>query len=101
MAEFPYPGDRLVTVFGGSGFLGRYIVRAFSRAGWRVRAAMRRPDHAGFLQPNGDVGQVHSVQANLRYPDSVARVIEGADIVVNAAGIKSQKGRQNYEAVHV
>jgi NADH dehydrogenase len=101
MAEYPYPGDRLVTVFGGSGFIGRHVVRAFSRAGWRVRAAMRRPDHAGFLQPSGAVGQIHSVQANLRYPDSLAAVIEGAEIVVNAAGIKRQQGRQNYEAVHV
>jgi NADH dehydrogenase len=101
MAEYPYSGDRLVTVFGGSGFVGRHVVRAFSRAGWRVRAAMRRPDHAGFLMPSGTVGQIQAVQANLRYPESVAHVIEGAEIVVNAAGIKSQRGRQNYEAVHV
>jgi uncharacterized protein YbjT (DUF2867 family) len=101
MAEYPYPSDRIVTVFGGSGFVGRQIVRAFSRAGWRVRAAMRRPDHAGFLQPSGTVGQIQSVQANLRYPYSLAAAVEGAEIVVNAAGIKSQQARQNYEAVHV
>jgi uncharacterized protein YbjT (DUF2867 family) len=101
MAEFPYSSDRLVTVFGGSGFVGRHIVRAFARQGWRVRAAMRRPDLAGFLQPLGTVGQIQAVQANLRYPDSLAAAVEGAEIVVNAAGVKSQHGRQSYEAVHV
>ena len=101
MTELPYPSDRLVTVFGGSGFVGRHIVRAFARQGWRVRAAMRRPDLAGFLQPMGVVGQVQAVQANLRYPDSVAAAVEGAEIVINAAGVKAQTGRQSYEAVHV
>ncbi len=101
MAETPYSSDRLVTIFGGSGFIGRHIVRAFARQGWRVRAAMRRPDLAGFLQPLGSVGQVQPVQANLRYPDSVAAAVEGAEVVVNAAGVKSQSGRQSYEAVHV
>ena len=101
MAEFPSSGDRLVTVFGGSGFVGRHIVRAFARRGWRVRAAVRRPDLAGFLQPIGNVGQVSAVQANLRYPASLAAAVEGADIVINAAGVKTQSGRQSYEAVHV
>ena len=101
MAEFPAPGDRLATVFGGSGFLGRYIVRAFAQAGWRVRAAVRRPDLAGFLRPYGAVGQVEPVQANVRFPDSVAAVVEGAEIVVNACGIPSESGRQRFESVHV
>jgi nucleoside-diphosphate-sugar epimerase len=62
--------NRLVTVFGGSGFIGRHVVRALARRGWRVRVAVRRPDLAFHLQPLGDVGQIHAVQANLRYPDS-------------------------------
>ena len=100
MADMPYSSDRLATVFGGSGFVGRHIVRALAREGWRVRAANRRPDLAGFLRPQGTVGQIEPVQANLRYPDSIARAIEGADVVVNAAGVKSERGRQSYEAVH-
>ena len=60
----------LVTVFGGSGFVGRHAVEALARDGWRVRAAVRRPDLAGYLQPMGDVGQIHPVQANLRFPDA-------------------------------
>lgn len=78
---------KLVTVFGGSGFVGRHIVQALARRGYRVRAAVRRPDLAGHLQPLGDVGQVTAVQANLRYRWSVDRAIEGADAVVNAVGI--------------
>jgi uncharacterized protein YbjT (DUF2867 family) len=100
MAESPYVSKRLVTVFGGSGFIGRYVVRALARRGWRVRVAVRRPDLAGFLQPLGDVGQIHAVQANLRYPASIASALIGADAVINLAGIKSQRGRQNFEAVH-
>ena len=95
------PGeDRLVTVFGGSGFVGRHTVRALARDGWRIRAACRRPDLAGYLQPMGRVGQVHPVQANLRYPDSVARAVEGADVVVNCVGILARAGRQSFPAVH-
>jgi NADH dehydrogenase len=101
MAEMPYSSDRLAVVFGGSGFVGRHIVRALAREGWRVRAASRRPDLAGFLRPQGVVGQIEPVQANLRYPRSIAAAIEGADVVVNAAGVKSQQGRQSYQAVHV
>ena len=79
MAEFPESGDRLATVFGGSGFIGRYVVRAFARAGWRVRAAVRRPDLAGFLATDGVVGQVQPVQANVRFPASVEAVTEPSD----------------------
>ena len=100
MAEFTPSTDRLATVFGGSGFLGRHIVRALARDGWRIRVAVRRPDLAGFLRPLGVVGQIELVQANLRYPDSIAAALDGANAVVNAAGIQRQRGRQTYEAVH-
>ncbi|HXF53121.1 MAG TPA: complex I NDUFA9 subunit family protein [Hyphomicrobiaceae bacterium] len=93
--------DRLAVVFGGSGFVGRYVVRALAREGWRVRAACRRPDLAGHLQPMGRVGQIHAVQANLRYPESVARALLGADAVVNAVGILAASGRQTFQQVHV
>jgi uncharacterized protein YbjT (DUF2867 family) len=101
MADILDPSAKLVTVFGGSGFVGRYIVRAFARAGWRVRVAVRRPDLAHFLQPIGGVGVVQAVQANVRYPESVAAAVSGARIVVNATGVKTQSGRQSFEAVHV
>ncbi len=91
----------LVTVFGGSGFVGRHAVRALAAQGWRIRAAVRRPDLAGHLQPMGAVGQIHAVQANVRFPDSVARAVEGADAVVNLVAILAKSGRQTFEAVHV
>ncbi len=90
----------LVTVFGGSGFVGRHAVRALAADGWRVRAAVRRPDLAGRLQPMGAVGQIHAVQANVRFPDSVRRAVEGADAVVNLVGILAKSGRQTFRAVH-
>jgi NADH dehydrogenase len=93
------PASQLVTVFGGSGFLGRHVVRALARRGYRVRAAVRRPDLAGFLQPLGIVGQVTAVQANLRYPDSVAAAVRGADAVVNLVGILQESGRQSFSGV--
>ena len=91
----------LATVFGGSGFIGRYAVAALAKEGWRLRAAVRRPDLAGFLQPAGRVGQVFPVQANVRYPQSVARVIDGAKTVVNAVGVLTSSGRQSFRAIHV
>ncbi|WP_421725206.1 complex I NDUFA9 subunit family protein [Bauldia sp.] len=91
----------LVTVFGGSGFVGRHTVRALLKRGWRVRAAVRRPDLAGFLQPLGMVGWVQPVQANLRHPWSVARAVEGADAVVNLVAILAETRSQTFEAVHV
>jgi NADH dehydrogenase len=91
--------DRLVTVFGGSGFLGRHTVRALVKRGWRVRVAVRRPDLAGHLQPIGAVGQIHAVQANLRFPDSVARAVANADAVVNLVGILYETSRQSFAAV--
>ncbi|WP_092496561.1 complex I NDUFA9 subunit family protein [Faunimonas pinastri] len=92
--------DPLVTVFGGSGFLGRYVVRSLARRGYRIRVAVRRPDLAGFLQPLGTVGQIRGVQANLRYRESVERAVSGAVAVVNCVGILSPSGRQSFEALH-
>ncbi len=90
---------KLVTVFGGSGFIGRHLTRALIKRGYRVRAAVRRPDLAGHLQPLGVVGQVHAMQANLRYPQSVARAVEGSDAVVNLVGILQETGKQSFDAV--
>jgi uncharacterized protein YbjT (DUF2867 family) len=91
----------LVTVFGGSGFVGRHAVRALAKEGWRVRAAVRRPDLAGHLQPMGAVGQIQPVQANVRFPDSVQAAVEGAGAVVNLVGILVTSGAQTFDAVHV
>ena len=88
-------------MLGGSGFVGRHTVRALARDRWRVRAAVRRPDLAGHLQPMGDVGQIHAVQANLRYPDSVRRAVEGADAVVNLVAVLAKSGPQTFHALHV
>ncbi len=101
MSEAAREANRLATVFGGSGFLGRYIVRALVHQGWRIRVAVRRPDLAAFLQPIGGVGQIQPVQANLRFPESIAAAIEGATAVVNATGVKAERGAQTYTAVHV
>lgn len=89
----------LVTVFGGSGFLGRHVVRALARRGYRVRVAVRNPNLAGHLQPLGNVGQIQAVQANLRYRWSVDRAVQGADHVVNLVGILFESGRQTFDAV--
>ncbi len=91
----------LATVFGGGGFVGRYVVRELANRGWRIRAASRRPDLVGYLQPMGAVGQIHAVQANLRYPDSCNAAVEGAEIVVNCVAIMSGSGKQTLQAVNV
>jgi NADH dehydrogenase len=93
------PAETLVTVFGGSGFLGRHLVRALAREGYRIRPAVRRPDLAGHLQPLGRVGQIHAVQANLRYPESVEAAVRGADVVINLTGILFERGKQSFDAV--
>lgn len=93
------PIDTLVTVFGGSGFLGRHVVRALVKRDYRVRVAVRRPEVAGHLQPLGKVGQIHAVQANLRYPASVAAAMRNASIVVNLVGILAEGGAQSFDAV--
>ncbi len=90
---------KLVTVFGGSGFLGRHVVQALARRGYRVRVGCRRPDLAGHLQPLGNVGQIQPVQANLRYRWSVDKAVEGADHVINLVGILYESGRQTFSAV--
>lgn len=94
------PSDVLVTVFGGSGFVGRHVVRALAREGYRIRVAVRRPDLAFHLQPLGNVGQIHAVQANLRNRASIARAISGAEAVINLVGVMHQGGRQTFDAVH-
>ena len=94
-------GEQLAVVFGGSGFVGRHTVRALARAGWRIRAAERRPDLAGHLQPLGSVGQIMAVQANLRFPASIARAVAGADCVINTVGVLANSGAQTFNALHV
>lgn len=89
----------LVTVFGGGGFIGRHVVRALARRGYRVRVAVRNPNLALHVQPLGNVGQIQPVQANLRVRWSVDRAVEGADCVVNLVGILSESGRQTFDAV--
>lgn len=91
---------KLVTVFGGSGFLGRHVVRALAKRGYLVRVACRRPDLAGHLQPLGNVGQIQAVQANLRVRWSVDRAVQGADHVVNLVGLLFETRRQRFDAVH-
>ena len=89
----------LVTVFGGSGFLGRHVVRALAKSLYRIRVAVRRPDLAGHLQPLGRVGQIHAVQANVRHPASVEAAVRDAAIVVNLVGILFERGRQRFAPV--
>ncbi len=89
----------LVTVFGGSGFVGRHVVRTLAKRGYRIRVAVRRPDLAGFLQPLGNVGQISFAQANLRYKESIAKTVAGADHVVNCVGILFESGRNTFDSV--
>src|SRR6202521_2448458 len=91
--------DRLVTIFGGSGFLGRHLVRALATRRYRIRVAVRRPDLAGHLQPLGRVGQIHAVQANLRYPDSIAAAMRDSRVAINLVGILAEGGAQRFDAV--
>jgi uncharacterized protein YbjT (DUF2867 family) len=91
---------KLVTVIGGSGFLGRHIVRALAKGGYRIRVAVRRPDLAGHVQPLGRVGQIVPVQANVRYPDSIDAACTSAYAVINLVGILHGAGPQTFESVH-
>jgi uncharacterized protein YbjT (DUF2867 family) len=91
---------RLVTIFGGAGFVGTQVVQAFARKGYRIRVAVRRPDLAGHVRPLGGVGQVMPIQANIRDLDSVRRAVAGAAIVINLVGIGAESGRQRFRAVH-
>lgn len=90
---------KLVTIYGGSGFVGRYIAQRMARAGWRVRVACRRPNDAHFVRPYGVVGQVEPVFCNIRDDESVRDVARGADAVVNCVGILAESGKNSFEAV--
>ncbi len=97
-ARSPY--DTLVTVYGGSGFLGRHVVRALAKRHYRIRVAVRRPELAGYLQPLGRVGQIHAVQANLRNAPSVEAAARDAQVLINLVGILFERGRQRFDVVH-
>ena len=92
---------RLATIFGASGFVGTQVTQALAKSGFRVRAAVRRPDLAGQLRPLGDVGQIVPVQANVRNEESVARAVRGADVVINLVAIGYQRGNQRFQTVNI
>jgi NADH dehydrogenase len=98
--KVPGMSGKLITVFGGSGFIGRHVVRALAREGHKIRVAVRRPNLAYFLQPAGDVGQIQFVQANVKFPQSVKDAVEGAEVVINLVGILTQTGKQKFEKIH-
>lgn len=89
----------ICTIFGGSGFVGRYVAQRMARRGWRVRVAVRRPNDAHFVRPYGDVGQVEPIQANIRDDASVARAVAGATAVINCVGILAEGGKQTFDTV--
>jgi len=91
--------SKLVTIYGGSGFVGRYIARRLAKDGWRIRVAVRNPEQAGFVRPYGAVGQVEPVFCNIRDDASVASVAQGADAVINCVGVLSEVGKNTFEAV--
>src|SRR6188472_4177428 len=91
--------ETLVTVFGGSGFLGRHVVRALAKRDYRIRVAVRRPELAGHLQPLGRVGQIHAVQTNVRYSASVDAAMRDSEVAVNLVGILTEGGAQSFDAV--
>ena len=90
---------RLVTIYGGSGFVGRYVANRMAQAGWRVRVAVRRPNEAIFVKPRGTPGQVEPVLCNIRDDDSVRQAAQGAEAVVNCVGTFDASGRNNFKAV--
>lgn len=100
-AVTPAPSETLITLIGGSGFLGRHIAQSLAKRGYRIRVACRRPDLAGHVQPLGVPGQIMPVQANVRYPDSLVAVCEGAHAVVNLTGVLYSAGAQSFDAIHV
>lgn len=91
--------SKLVTIFGGSGFVGRYVTHRMAQAGWRVRVACRRPENAGFVRPYGVVGQVEPMLCNIRDDASVRLVTEGADAVINCVGTFNRRGKNSFTAV--
>jgi uncharacterized protein YbjT (DUF2867 family) len=97
----PDNSHKLITIIGGSGFVGRHVVRAIAKRGYRIRVAVRRPDLAGHVQPLGKVGQIAPVQANVRYPDSLKAACTSAYAVINLPGVLYNSGPQTFKAVHV
>lgn len=94
-------GDKgLVTIIGGSGFIGTQLVQQMARKGYRIRVGVRRPDLAGHVRPLGSVGQIQPVQVNIRNYESVARAVNGARFVINLVGIGHESGKQRFRAVH-
>src|SRR5260370_18456741 len=91
--------DTLVRVFGGSGFLGRNVVRALAKRAYRIRVAVRRPELAGHLQPLGRGGQIHAGQGNLRYPASIEAAMRDSHVAINLVGILAESGAQTFDAV--
>ena len=91
--------SKLVTIFGGSGFVGRYVAQRMARQGWRVRVAVRRPNEAMFVRPYGVVGQVAPILCNIRDDDSVRDALRGADAVVNCVGVLAETGKNTFSAV--
>ena len=91
--------SKLVTIYGGSGFVGRYIAQRMAKAGWRVRVAVRRPNEALFVKPYGVVGQVEPVLCNIRDDVSVKAAMMGADVVVNCVGILAQSGKNSFDSI--
>lgn len=92
--------SKLVTIYGGSGFVGRYIARRMAKQGWRVRVAVRRPNEALFVKPYGAVGQVEPILCNIRDDASVRGAMQGADAVINCVGVLNSIGKNNFDAVH-
>ena len=92
--------QRVVTVFGGSGFIGRHLVGRLAKQGWIVRVAVRRPSRAGFLKPMGEVGQITPLRAPVRDPIAVEAALEGADAAINLVGILYERGKQTFAGVH-
>jgi uncharacterized protein YbjT (DUF2867 family) len=93
--------DRLITVFGGSGFLGRNTVRALAKAGYRIRVAVRHPATANYLPPMGSIGQIQLFKCNVRDPEQVAEALRGSSAAVNLTGLLSQRGEQSFRGIHV
>jgi len=94
-------GNKVVTLFGGSGFLGRYLVRRLAKQGHVLRIAVRYPERAKFLKPLGDVGQIATIPVSLLHEQSVRQAVQGADAVVNFVGILYERGKRSFQAIHV
>lgn len=93
--------NQLVTVFGGSGFVGRHVVRGLARKGYRIRVAVRRPELAGHLQPLGSVGQIHAIRANILSEESIEQALAGSDVLINLVGVLFSRGKQTFQNIHV